>query len=739
MASYRSTERPSSSSKLYVNNGFNNRYSGDGISGEDGPVTTADENELYASCTHVACLHSHRNEEENERPDNQCASGHFSSNASPPINRSAIIDTVLSSQDIDDVLDTFLSRGESAVVYPSSTGLVKSMFNQLLLLHAFPWLFPYGIGNLYRTIFSYFIEGHDFCTRPVSLSLGSSDTSQWVRGMLLRGDKRFVADYHFIFVIYNMLQRRDLCASVGARISRTSGTTVSSLYHALTDATLDEAIKAKNEGRTLPSNHVAMKFMREVNYYASTVRTSDEYKMNFRRELQSLRIANGGCTWFVTFSPADLHHPAGLIFTQNINVDELVDRSMVTSYADRARAGANDPVALTKFFHAMLELMTTVIFGYDREQGGVFGHIKSYYGVVEDQNRGSLHCHFLLWLPNAITGAELYERMSNDEAFSRDYITYVDGVVSCRFDQHFNATYSPDDDPEWASKFDKHKNAATQNMPDPRNENYSEQRAYYLWRLVQTAQMHMCNLGCFKYAKVTDAITICRMRYPRTVCECTHWESDTGVIKYERVNERVTQHNESISLIMSANNDVQDVPSGPKADSVIYYLTSYVTKARDLISNIFVLYKAAIASLISYPMAGRADFTPPQNEARNVIIRTCSTKFGQRQTSACITTQYLLGLPDHVTNERFENLVVRGLTRRLAAKCHARHQESILMADSVADPDCERPHADYAAPDPKSTDQLENDDDRQSDTASDSESSVDVDSVVSLHSQQRDI
>ncbi len=44
---------------------------------------------------------------------------------------------------------------------------------------------------------------------------------------------------------------------------------------------------------------------------------------------------------------------------------------------------------------------------------GILGKIKSYYGIVEAQGRGSLHVHMLVWLDDATTPADYKEKIKN--------------------------------------------------------------------------------------------------------------------------------------------------------------------------------------------------------------------------------------------------------------------------------------------------------------------------------------
>ncbi len=46
--------------------------------------------------------------------------------------------------------------------------------------------------------------------------------------------------------------------------------------------------------------------------------------------------------------------------------------------------------------------------------GGVLGRVKGYYGCVEAQGRGTLHCHMLIWLDGSLDPQEIRDRIGRD-------------------------------------------------------------------------------------------------------------------------------------------------------------------------------------------------------------------------------------------------------------------------------------------------------------------------------------
>ena len=61
---------------------------------------------------------------------------------------------------------------------------------------------------------------------------------------------------------------------------------------------------------------------------------------------------------------------------------------------------------------------------------GVLGHVKSYYGCVEAQGRGSLYCHMLVWIEGSLNPDELKENILTDLDFRTRIITYLENIIS---------------------------------------------------------------------------------------------------------------------------------------------------------------------------------------------------------------------------------------------------------------------------------------------------------------------
>ena len=62
----------------------------------------------------------------------------------------------------------------------------------------------------------------------------------------------------------------------------------------------------------------------------------------------------------------------------------------------------SDPVACAKYFHSVVRLFIEVFLGYNFKTDcfvpSVFGKVKEFFGVIEEQQRKQLHIHMLIWV-----------------------------------------------------------------------------------------------------------------------------------------------------------------------------------------------------------------------------------------------------------------------------------------------------------------------------------------------------
>jgi hypothetical protein len=102
---------------------------------------------------------------------------------------------------------------------------------------------------------------------------------------------------------------------------------------------------------------------------------------------------------FVTINPSDVNNPlVRLVAGEDINLEDA-ERGEDLSKLLRQKLVAKNPHIAAEYFDRVIKAFIKTILRYGHKtKPGLFGKCKAYYGVVEAQGKGTLHCHFLIWL-----------------------------------------------------------------------------------------------------------------------------------------------------------------------------------------------------------------------------------------------------------------------------------------------------------------------------------------------------
>ncbi|CAF4863642.1 unnamed protein product, partial [Rotaria sp. Silwood2] len=142
-----------------------------------------------------------------------------------------------------------------------------------------------------------------------------------------------------------------------------------------------------------------------------------------RTRIHALIYNQGLPSIFLTLNPADIHSPVALYLAGvKLDLDNIQNEQLMDTYK-RAEIIASHPVANAKFFHLLItNILNTMIIG------GVLGPIKTYFGTVESQGRGSLHLHFLIWLDHDMKPADMKEKIQ-DVNFRDKLKAYLQDII----------------------------------------------------------------------------------------------------------------------------------------------------------------------------------------------------------------------------------------------------------------------------------------------------------------------
>ncbi|RHZ89015.1 hypothetical protein Glove_19g333 [Diversispora epigaea] len=136
-----------------------------------------------------------------------------------------------------------------------------------------------------------------------------------------------------------------------------------------------------------------------------------------RNEICAVIIRDGIPLLFIMINPVYLHSPIVMMYaSKEINIKNFPPENFPKT-TERARLAHLDPSAVAKYFDVTIRYIINTIIGYNQKDGGIFGIIKNYYGVVEYQNWGTPHCYMLIWLRGALDLITLWKKLKNDNDF----------------------------------------------------------------------------------------------------------------------------------------------------------------------------------------------------------------------------------------------------------------------------------------------------------------------------------
>ncbi|KAK0435104.1 uncharacterized protein EV420DRAFT_1623662 [Desarmillaria tabescens] len=310
-----------------------------------------------------------------------------------------------------------------------------------------------------------------------------------------------------------------------------------------------------------------------------------------------------------------------------------------------------------------------MVLGYDPDsqdmEGGALGVVRAYYGCVEAQGRGTLHCHMLVWVEGGLNPDEIKARLMKDgEAdFRRKLVEFLDDTIS---------TCMPDAPPVRvkvpSSKCHPSAVRGIQKSVPEHLRDHAVQQDYR--NLVAKSQLHKHLATCYKYCKGTTLE--CRFelggdkRRPETIVD-----TDTGEIHLRRLDGWVNNFNETMIHSIRCNMDIKFIGSGASAKAVLYYITDYITKSKLKANVAYAALELSIKKL--------GDFDPEEDSVtvrtKHLLQRCAYSMMSKQELSGQEVAMYLSGYQDHYTSHSFRNVYWSNFERAVEAmdpslECH---------------------------------------------------------------------
>jgi hypothetical protein len=479
----------------------------------------------------------------------------------------------------------------------------------------FPVLFPLGIGT-------------PNCKRPSPLPL-----KHFVKRSLSIESSCFRDNALWLFLCFDQLRQIEIFSSLKVRLDKMPFSTLSDIKNLTLDQ-IQEAITLKNQGHTLPDGHPTKPLMTALRLSGGELEYTQEFRGTARDEILATIIQHGSPSLYITISPADHKHILSYAFsnkTYEFDPNNLPPALFDTNF--RNKLAAEHPVDNSQFFHVIIREIIGSLFGFERpDQSGIFGPVQTYYGMVESQNRGTLHIHMLLWLKGAPSPDDLYRKLQNDTSFQRRLFNYLDQIINQ--DLSYFPPYSQESEHSSESP-------VAYNPLFPPQYLHTPSLLAHLHKAIKEFQTHTHMATCFK-----NRSERCRMRKPSPLYDEPIFDPATGEIHQRRLHGMINAFNTYLTLIANSNTDIQFLLKTKSCLSVMYYITNYITKNTDGVNNYYAIMHAAKASVINNPITTIIPgLSSLQLHVRALLIRIHSMLNSANQICSNIVATMLLGLP----------------------------------------------------------------------------------------------
>ena len=508
--------------------------------------------------------------------------------------------------------------------------------NPSLFPKMFPTLFPYGVGG--------FEDGN----RKYKISFKCH-----VKHLLNLNDKRFQTHHSFSFIAFNILQRRTVLLHTHLRMKRSTFAAAAVMYDTITPDSIErhaDRIRTNNfNGPWIDSDRNVHRLMQDVRAINSYVPGSSSSRLQMRNEIRALTTQLGVPSYFVTVNPADVYSPIlKYLAEQNIDIDNLQEDD-IPRYWQQARLVSRNPTMTAKFFNIFIESFLKSLLKADSSSGmiepGALGYVKGYYGCVEAQGRGSLHCHMLVWIEGALNPDDLKTRILTDPNFKSRLLTYLEDTICTSVPVESDGCLSvPSDNFDPVSI--RGLNRGLEYIPT------CDERLKDLHNIVERCQRHVHNATCYKYWKGPPEPKECRFELDtNNIVLRTTVDDTTGDITYQHLDGLINNFNSVIIQALRCNMDIKFIGSGVSAKAILYYITDYIAKNQLKSHVAYTLLEAAIRKIEALENS-----TSVTKRGKQLLQKCAHALVSQQELSSQQVASYLLDLDDHYTSHAFKPL-----------------------------------------------------------------------------------
>ncbi len=321
------------------------------------------------------------------------------------------------------ILEGYKEENEERIhIIPHGSAPIVEYCNPDLWTGAYPWLFPYGIGGAE-------------CKRRAPLSLRS-----WIKLLMLQFDSKFRDDITFFVHVFNVIQKREVSLQTALCLRHPKFSQMSKEINTVTSDKLEKALVCIAKGQQ--TDPEIQSLLRQIHVVGGKIPGTPYSKRVSRQEIQGLMVNQGMPAFWVTLNPADIHAPI-VSFLAGHEIDLDAQFPEMPSPHQRARIAAEHPVSCARYFDLVVLAFINCLLRYKKKGGGILGNVSAYYGCPEEQGRGALHIHMLVWIEGYTSPTELRRLMSEDPDFKARFLAYLEQVI--RQHSPFADEFTPDE------------------------------------------------------------------------------------------------------------------------------------------------------------------------------------------------------------------------------------------------------------------------------------------------------
>lgn len=557
------------------------------------------------------------------------------------------------------------------LVIGRSSDAVSEYNNPDLLPGMFPTLFPYGIG------------GFEDKSRDPPVSLRSQTDY-----LLDCADRSFSRHQYFIFVLFNILQRRTAHLQTHIIVSKRNFSSISERLSSITPETLNVLSSIlEREGHVTdltPDQRTAFELLSKVNAIAGNMPGSHAAKLRCRSTIRDYMGFFGIAHIYLTINPNATHSPLFQIFYGDKAVDLTVRYPELVARSERSKRVAIDPVAAADFYEFSVKAIFGDLFGWDFKtrsstaSGGILGHLKAHYGVTELNNRGGLHGHFLLWLRFGLNPSAVHDRMKHDDGYKVRFFEYFDSIIH----HHLPDIELPDSETKVNAEFEPRSERPFKPPPENFEDGSFDMVAWQsrfdtdLKRCGEKVQRHRCKKVCHT-GQAKGTVNFCRFQFPHELVEQSHFDQDSNSIFLMCKDALVNYHNPHMTVYCRHNHDIKCILSGAAARSAMMYISDYITKFDFKTHQVLTLLSKAV--LIS-EQNRQNDAFDPIIHAKMLLHKCVSQLSSQQQVHAQQAARYLRGHEDGMASH--ETVVV--LSSLAIYEFRKSHENTVHLDESVS-------------------------------------------------------